>query len=65
MIILSQPYGECYDCGSPMTAVLDVEDCSLNVYRNGTLSEVYVSCDGCGGRAGHREYQPHLHGESL
>jgi hypothetical protein len=65
MFTQSQPYDECYDCGSPMTAVLDVEECSLNVYRNGVLVEVYVSCDGCGSRAGHREYNPMLHGNSF
>jgi hypothetical protein len=62
-MIQSLPYDECYDCGAPMTANLDTEESTLNIHYAGKLAEVYVSCQGCGGRAGHREYNPSLHGE--
>jgi hypothetical protein len=63
MYIQSQPYDECYDCGSPMTTPLNTDECSSNIYVDGVLKEVKVHCTGCGGRGGFRMYQPNLHGE--
>jgi len=60
----SKSYDTCYDCGSDMTAALDAQNASLTIKNlSGDIQEVYVSCNNteCGGRAGHRDYNPENH----
>jgi hypothetical protein len=59
----SLPYDRCLDCGCDMTAPLDPMDgAKTYVDEDGKILDVFVQCEGCGGRAGHRQYDPRKHG---
>ncbi len=57
----SLPYDVCYDCGAPMTAAKEQPAPLTIIDENGNIDSVYISCDGCGSRAGHRIYNEDLH----
>lgn len=59
----SLPYDRCLDCGCDMTAPLDPMDgAKTYIDEDGRVLDVFVQCEGCGGRAGHRQYDPRKHG---
>lgn len=59
----SLAYDKCFDCGCDMTAPLNPLDGSKTyVDENGKILDVFVQCEGCGGRSGHRQYDPKKHG---
>ena len=59
----SLPYDRCLDCGCDMTAPLDPMDgAKTYIDEDGKILDVFVQCEGCGGRAGHRQYDPRKHG---
>ena len=59
----SLPYDKCLDCGCDMTAPLNPMDgAKTYVDEDGKVLDVFVQCEGCGGRAGHRQYDPKNHG---
>ena len=56
----SRPYDKCHDCGGDMTAAMS-QPSELTIMDGDEIKEVYVSCDACGCRAGHRDYNPENH----
>lgn len=59
----SLPYDTCNDCLCDMTAIINpLDGANTVVDSDNRIIEVYVQCEGCGGRAGHRQYDAEKHG---